>query len=167
VVFDDINFERRAYEPFLAYGQSKTANALFAVELDRRGRGAGIRAFAVHPGAILDTALVRHLDDTALQAAGVVERDGRRVLDSGRRVKTIEQGAATTVWCATSGMLDGLGGVYCEDCDISPVVSAEELAGSDGILDLPGVLAYAVDQEAAARLWEVSERLMEWRTPGR
>ncbi|NUR62784.1 MAG: SDR family NAD(P)-dependent oxidoreductase [Catenulispora sp.] len=160
VVFEDINFEHRAYEPFLAYGQSKTANALFAVELDRRGRDRGIRAFAVHPGAILDTALVRHLDDAALRAAGVVERDGRRVLDTGRRVKTVEQGAATTVWCATSRALDGSGGVYCEDCDISPVVTAEELAASDGMLDLPGVLAYAVDQGAAARLWEISEQLM-------
>lgn len=161
VVFEDLNFERRAYEPFSAYGQSKTANSLFAVELDRRGRDAGIRAFAVHPGAILDTALIRHLDDAALRAAGVTEADGRRVMDTGRRVKTIEQGAATTVWCATSPMLDGLGGVYCEDCDISPVVSAEELAASAGLLDAAGVLPYAVDQDTATQLWEVSEALME------
>ena len=160
VVFEDLNFEHRTYEPFLAYGQSKTANSLFAVELDRRGREAGIRAFAVHPGAILDTDLTRHLDADALRAAGVVDVDGRRVLDTGRRVKTVEQGAATTVWCATSPALDGLGGVYCEDCDISPVLTPEEFAASDGPLDGGGVLPYAVDQDAAARLWEVSEQLM-------
>ena len=160
VVFEDLNFEHRAYEPFLAYGQSKTANSLFAVELDRRGRCEGIRAFAVHPGAILDTALTRHLSDDALRAAGVVDVDGRRVLNTGRQVKTVEQGAATTVWCATSPALDGLGGVYCEDCDVSPVITAEELAALDGPLDNAGVLAYAVDQDAAVRLWEVSERLM-------
>jgi NAD(P)-dependent dehydrogenase (short-subunit alcohol dehydrogenase family) len=160
VVFEDLNFEHRTYEPFLAYGQSKTANSLFAVELDRRGRDEGIRAFAVHPGAILDTALTRHLDDDALRAAGVVDVDGRRVMSTGRQVKTVEQGAATTVWCATSPTLDGLGGVYCEDCDISPVMTAEEMAALDGPLESVGVLAYAVDQDAARRLWEVSERLM-------
>ncbi|MFL6110994.1 MAG: SDR family NAD(P)-dependent oxidoreductase [Catenulispora sp.] len=160
VVFEDLNFEHRAYEPFLGYGQSKTANALFAVGLDRRGREDGIRAFAVHPGAILDTALIRHLDAAALRAAGVADVGGRRVLNTGRRVKTVEQGAATTVWCATSTALDSLGGVYCEDCDISPVVTPEALAASGGLLDAAGVLPYAVDQHAAMRLWEVSERLM-------
>jgi len=160
VVFEDLNFENRTYEPFLAYGQSKTANSLFAVELDRRGRDEGIRAFAVHPGAILDTALTRHLSEEALRAAGVEDVDGRRVLNTGRQSKTAEQGAATTLWCATSPTLDGLGGVYCEDCDISPVVTPEQLAGSEGMLDRPGVLAYAVDQDAAKRLWEVSEQLM-------
>ncbi|MEY9860885.1 NAD(P)-dependent dehydrogenase (short-subunit alcohol dehydrogenase family) [Catenulispora sp. GAS73] len=160
VVFEDLNFEHRTYEPFLAYGQSKTANSLFAVELDRRGRDEGIRAFAVHPGAILDTDLTRHLDDDALRAAGVVDVDGRRVLSNGLHVKTVEQGAATTVWCAISPALDGLGGVYCEDCDISPVMTAEELAASDRPLDGPGVLPFAVDQDAATRLWDVSEQLM-------
>ncbi|MEY9892081.1 NAD(P)-dependent dehydrogenase (short-subunit alcohol dehydrogenase family) [Catenulispora sp. MAP5-51] len=160
VVFEDLAFEHRPYEPFLGYGQSKTANVLFAVELDRRGRDEGVRAFAVHPGAILDTALTRHLDPAELRAAGVEEVDGKLVLNTGRRVKSVGQGAATTVWCATSAALDGLGGVYCEDCDVSPVVDAETLAESGGLLELPGVLPYAVDQDAAARLWEVSEQLM-------
>ncbi|ACU72209.1 short-chain dehydrogenase/reductase SDR [Catenulispora acidiphila DSM 44928] len=159
VVFDDLNFEHRPYEPFLGYGQSKTANVLFAVELDRRGAADGVRAFSVHPGAILDTALTRHMDPAALRAAGVEERDGRLVVDDGRPVKTTQQGAATTIWCATSPALDGLGGVYCEDCDVSPVVSAEELKPGE-LLEGPGVLPYAVDQDAAARLWEVSEQLM-------
>jgi NAD(P)-dependent dehydrogenase (short-subunit alcohol dehydrogenase family) len=160
VVFEDLAFEHRPYEPFLGYGQSKTANSLFALEADRRGQADGIRAFAVHPGAILDTSLTRYIDPAALRAAGVEEVDGKLVLNTGRRVKTVEQGAATTVWCATSSALNGLGGVYCEDCDISPVVDAETLAESTGLLELPGVLPYAVDQDAAARLWEVSEKLM-------
>jgi len=159
VVFDDLQFERREYAPFTAYGQSKTANSLFAVELDRRGRGEGVRAFAPHPGTILDTNLIRHIGPEAIRAAGVLDEDGRPMLDAERQLKTIEQGAATTVWCATSPQLDGRGGVYCENCDISPLVSAEDEAAWRESSGMPGVLPYAVDPEAAARLWEVSEQL--------
>ncbi|MYW47849.1 SDR family NAD(P)-dependent oxidoreductase [Streptomyces sp. SID161] len=159
VVFDDLHFERRAYEPFLAYGQSKTANALFAVELDRRGRAAGVRAFSVHPGMIVDTGLARHLPVEALRAAGAVDDEGRPVRDPARQLKTAEQGAATSVWCATSPRLAGLGGVYCENCDVSPLVTAGTEAAWYASGALPGVLPYAVDPRAAARLWEVSERL--------
>ncbi|MFI1760524.1 oxidoreductase [Streptomyces sp. NPDC020800] len=159
VVFDDLHFEHRAYEPFLAYGQSKTANALFAVELDRRGRAEGVRAFAVHPGQIIDTGLAKHLSEEALRAAGALDEQGRPLRDPARQQKTVAQGAATGVWCATSPQLDGLGGVYCENCDISPVVAAEDEAGWRADPGLAGVLPYAVDPKAAARLWEVSERL--------
>ncbi|WP_425586680.1 oxidoreductase [Streptomyces rameus] len=159
VVFDDLHFERRAYEPFLAYGQSKTANALFAVELDRRGRAADVRAFSVHPGMIVDTGLARHVPEEVLRAAGAVDDDGRPVRDPARQLKTVEQGAATSVWCATSPRLAGLGGVYCENCDISPLVTAGTEAAWCASGALPGVLPYAVDPWAAARLWEVSERL--------
>ncbi|MBP2047400.1 NAD(P)-dependent dehydrogenase (short-subunit alcohol dehydrogenase family) [Streptomyces griseochromogenes] len=159
VVFEDLHFEHRAYDPFLAYGQSKTANALFAVELDRRGRAEGVRAFAVHPGQIIDTGLAKHLSEEALRAAGVLDEEGRPVRDPARQQKTVPQGAATGVWCATNPRLDGLGGVYCENCDISPVVTAGNEAEWRARPGLPGVLPYAVDPEAAARLWEVSERL--------
>ncbi|QHA09439.1 SDR family NAD(P)-dependent oxidoreductase [Streptomyces broussonetiae] len=159
VVFEDLHFERRAYEPFLAYGQSKTANALFAVELDRRGRGQGVRAFAVHPGTIVDTGLAKHIPEESLRAAGALDEEGRPVRDPARQHKTVAQGAATGVWCATSPQLDGLGGVYCENCDISPLVTAEDEAGWRAHPGLPGVLPYAVAPQAAARLWEVSERL--------
>lgn len=159
VVFDDLHFEHRPYEPFLAYGQSKTANALFAVELDRRGRAEGVRAFSVHPGQIIDTGLAKHLTEEALRAAGAIDEEGRPVRDPSRQQKTVAQGAATSVWCATSPQLDGLGGVYCENCDISPVVSPEGEAEWRAEPGQPGVLPYAVDPEAAARLWEVSERL--------
>ncbi|MFG2122535.1 oxidoreductase [Streptomyces sp. NPDC048710] len=159
VVFEDLHFEHRVYEPFLAYGQSKTANALFAVELDRRGRAEGVRAFSVHPGQIIDTGLAKHLTEEALRAAGAVDEQGRPVRDPARQQKTVPQGAATSVWCATGPQLDGLGGVYCENCDISPLVTPENEAGWRAESGLPGVLPYAVDPEAAARLWEVSERL--------
>ncbi|MET8804209.1 oxidoreductase [Streptomyces sp. NPDC004546] len=159
VVFDDLHFEHRPYEPFLAYGQSKTANALFAAELDRRGRAEGVRAFSVHPGQIIDTGLAKHLTEEALRAAGAIDEEGRPVRDPSRQQKTVAQGAATGVWCATSPRLDGLGGVYCENCDISPLVSPEGEAEWRADPGRPGVLPYAVDPEAAARLWEVSERL--------
>ncbi|MER5875227.1 MULTISPECIES: oxidoreductase [unclassified Streptomyces] len=160
VDLDDPNFEHTPYEPFLAYGRSKSANALFAVELDRRGRADGVRAFAVHPGTIVDTGLAKHLSEDALRAAGAVEEDGTPVRDSARQLKTVPQGAATTVWCATSPALEGLGGVYCENCDISPLVPEEDRQAWLRDEKAPaGVLAYAVDPEQAARLWELSERL--------
>ena len=160
VVFEDLMFEHRDYEPFAAYGQSKTANALFAVELDRRGRAEGVRAFAVHPGTIIETDLIRHTDPEMLKAAGVFDADGRPVRDPVRQLKSIEQGAATTVWCATSPQLEGRGGVYCDNCDISPLVAPEDEAAWRQSSGAVGVLSYAVDPQAAARLWEISEQLI-------
>ncbi len=139
--FEDPNFERRAYDKMIAYGQSKTANVLFAVEVDRRYQRDGIRAFALHPGAILDTDLARNFDPEEMKL--VIER-ARRI----GSFKTVEQGAATTIWCATSPQLDGLGGVYCENCDIAAV----KTEGDDG------VRPYAIDPEIAQRLWAWSER---------
>ena len=146
----DPNFERRAYDKWQAYGQSKTANALFALELDRRGATHGIRAFSVHPGRIIDTGLARHLSNDELRAAGVLDEHDRVRADSG--CKTVEQGAATTVWCAASASLQGMGGVYCEDVDIARAVDA------DSTEDF-GVRPWATDPEAAQRLWAVSETL--------
>ncbi|WP_328883780.1 oxidoreductase [Streptomyces sp. NBC_00299] len=159
VDFDDLHFEHRPYEPFAAYGQSKTANALFAVELDRRGRDQGVRAFAVHPGTIIETGLAKHVSAEVVRAAGALDEHGRPVRDPSRQLKTVEQGAATSVWCATSPQLTGLGGVYCENCDVSPLVTEADEAEWRTGAETAGVLSYAVDPEAAARLWEVSERL--------
>lgn len=139
--FEDPNFERRPYDKMVAYGQSKTANVLFAVEADRRYHGDGIRAYAVHPGAVLETDLVRHYDPEELK--GLVERS-RRISS----FKTVEQGAATSIFCATSPLLDGIGGVYCENCDV-----AEIKTDSDD-----GVRPFAIDPETAQRLWSWSER---------
>jgi NAD(P)-dependent dehydrogenase (short-subunit alcohol dehydrogenase family) len=140
VIFEDINFTTRPYDPGLAYGQSKTANVLFAVEAARRWADDGITANAVHPGAITATNLSRHMDPEVL--AGIV--------GSGMYTfKTIEQGAATSVLVATSPQLEGIGGRYFEDCNEAVVVDASPSATR-------GVATYALDPQAAARLWQVS-----------
>ena len=158
VVFDDPNFEHREYDPQAAYGQSKTANILFARALDERARAYGVRAFSLHPGTIVDTGLSRYLPPEVLRATGMVDESGKPILDPKRGLKTVEQGAATSVWCATSPQLDGMGGVYCQDCDIAPLVSEEMVANQFGSIPL-GVLPHAVDLEAAERLWRLSEHL--------
>ncbi|MEV7345749.1 oxidoreductase [Streptomyces sp. NPDC093544] len=163
VVFDDPHFERREYDRWAAYGQSKTANILFALGLDARGKADGVRAFSLHPGSIVDTGLKKYLAEEDLKAVGVLDDDGQPILDPERQLKTVEQGAATSVWCATSPLLDSLGGLYCENSDVAPPMSLEE--GRDWTLMnrswKAGVLPYAVDPEAADRLWELSERLID------
>lgn len=155
VDFSDPNFDKRPYDKWAAYGQSKSANSLFAVELDKRGQEHGIRAFAVHPGGIL-TDLLRYMTDEELSAYGISRENGViKVPDATKvpeRFKTIEQGAATTVWCAISSQLNGKGGVYCEDCDIAPMVPADSKL-------LSGVRPWAVDKAAAESLWILSEKL--------
>ncbi|WP_219838070.1 oxidoreductase [Paenibacillus sp. R14(2021)] len=152
VDLEDPNFERRVYEKWLAYGQSKSANALFAVELDRRGYAFGVRAFSVHPGVIV-TDLSRHLSDDEMRAMGALDEQGRRTaFDNRREFKTVEQGAATSVWCAANMQLDGRGGVYCEDVDIAGPVSADEPQGG-------GVSPWATDPDLASRLWRLSEEM--------
>ncbi|MGW6737846.1 hypothetical protein [Streptomyces sp. NPDC055013] len=120
VDFDDLHFEHRPYEPFAAYGQSKTANALFAVELDRRGRAQGVRPFAVHPGTIIETGLAKHVSADVVRAAGVLDDHGRPVRDPSRQLKTLEQGAATGVWCATSPQLTAVGGSTARTATSAP-----------------------------------------------
>ena len=145
--WDDVMFER-GYDKWEAYGQAKTANVLFAVHLDELARGYGVRAFACHPGGIM-TPLQRHLPREEMIKLGWVDEDGNPV---GEGFKTPEQGAATAVWCATSPQLDGLGGVYCEDCEVAVQVADDSEAGT-------GVRAWAVDAEQAARLWALSRQL--------
>ncbi|MFZ9674821.1 MAG: SDR family NAD(P)-dependent oxidoreductase [Ilumatobacteraceae bacterium] len=145
---DDPNFERREYDPFLSYGAAKTCNVLHAVEIDRRFRDKGVRAFAVHPGGI-HTELGRYMTPEVIQSLMARISDRPQALTW----KTPEQGAATTVWAATSPLLDGRGGEYCEDCNVSPVVD-------DDALDAVGVAARAVDPARATALWELSERLV-------
>ncbi|WP_312858348.1 SDR family NAD(P)-dependent oxidoreductase [Pseudonocardia pini] len=139
VVFDDVHFHGRAYDPWLAYGQSKTANALFAVEANRRWAGDGIHVNAVMPGGIR-TGLQRHLDADELSALSA------RAVDMGW--KTPEQGAATSVLLAASPLVEGIGGRYFEDC-------AEALPAAPGTYGR-GVAAYAQDPEAAEQLWDIS-----------
>jgi NAD(P)-dependent dehydrogenase (short-subunit alcohol dehydrogenase family) len=146
--WDDPQFAS-GYDKWKAYGQAKTADSLFAVQLDALGEPFGVRAFAVHPGGIM-TELQRHLPREEMIAAGWMDDDGN-VSD---RFKSPAQGAATSVWAATSPQLNGKGGVYCEDCDIAEIT---DLDGPDA--RIRGVNAYAVDQEASARLWAMSAGL--------
>jgi NAD(P)-dependent dehydrogenase (short-subunit alcohol dehydrogenase family) len=127
-----------------AYGQSKTANVLFAVHLDALARDRGVRAFAVHPG-LVETNIFRHLDRQGTIDLGFADQSGTIGAN-----KTLEQGAATQVWAATSPQLTGLGGLYCEDCDIAE----PNVEGTRG-----GVHAYAIDPVQAARLWTLSAEL--------
>jgi NAD(P)-dependent dehydrogenase (short-subunit alcohol dehydrogenase family) len=134
------------YDKWGAYGQAKTANALFARQLDTLGAASGVRAFSVHPGGIL-TPLQRHLPKEEMVALGWIDEAGNEV---GQGFKTPEQGAATSVWAATSPQLEGLGGVYCEDCDVA--------VDSEGRFRV-GVAAWATDPAEAARLWSLSVAL--------
>ncbi|MFF0138331.1 SDR family NAD(P)-dependent oxidoreductase [Streptomyces sp. NPDC005227] len=145
--WDDVNW-RTGYDKWEAYGQAKTANVLFAVELDRLGQDFGVRAFALHPGGIL-TPLQRHLPKEEMVERGWIDENGEPLHPEA--FKTPEQGAATQVWAATSPQLDGLGGVYCEDCDIA------EPAPADG--SRTGVKPHATDPEQATRLWALSAEL--------
>ncbi|MGP4045792.1 SDR family NAD(P)-dependent oxidoreductase [Streptomyces sp. 2A115] len=149
--WDDPHWEDGTYDKWQAYGQSKTANVLFAVHLDRLGRESGVRAFSLHPGEIR-TELVRHVSREEMLELGWIDADGTL---SGS-FKTPEQGAATQVWAATSSQLDGMGGVYCEDCDIAEPPPAGHASLGDM---LPGVRDYAIDPAAAARLWALSAEL--------
>jgi len=140
--FDDPNFEQAAYDPLAAYGRSKTANALFALELDRRCAGDGIRAFSLMPGGI-HTALGRHMTDEIRSRLGIDPAQASQY-----RWKTIEQGSATTIWAALGRELDGAGGLYLEDCN-------EALPAEEG--KRAGVKPWARDAASAERLWTWTE----------
>lgn len=151
VDFDDPNFRSRPYDPWLAYGQSKTANILFTVGLEQRFGGEGIHAFAVHPGGI-HTNLGRHMSEEDM--AALVERirkNAERTGEQPQPFKTIPQGAATTCWAATADELNGRGGLYAEDCHIAEV---------DDTRSTGGVRSYALDRGKADRLWSLSEELV-------
>ncbi|HZS08305.1 MAG TPA: oxidoreductase [Blastocatellia bacterium] len=147
VHFDDIHFERRGYDKWVAYGQAKTANALFAVELNRRLSSAGVTANAVHPGGIL-TGLQQHLTQEEMTAMGWFDKDGK----PHPVFKTVAGGASTSVWAATAPELEGKGGLYLEDCNEGePAVPEKRTSGYH---------PHARDPEAAARLWKVSEEMV-------
>ncbi len=160
--WDDPHFETE-YDGMSAYGQSKTANVLFAVELDRRWSGDGIRGYALHPGGIVSTNLGASFSMDDWRAMGLVDENDQPIIDPARDMKTPQQGAATQVFAATSPLLADIGGVYLADVDVSPLeadatpVTIDIAAGP--IVTTPGVTGYAVDPESAQRLWELSEKL--------
>jgi NAD(P)-dependent dehydrogenase (short-subunit alcohol dehydrogenase family) len=147
VNLEDPNFDQTPYDKWEAYGRAKSANALFAVGLDRRAQKHGVRAFAVHPGGIM-TDLQRFMPEEEKRAMGWIDENGKL----NERFKTPSQGAATSVWCAANPQLEGRGGVYCEDCDIAQLLAAEDKS-------FAGVRPWAIDAAIADKLWALSERM--------
>jgi NAD(P)-dependent dehydrogenase (short-subunit alcohol dehydrogenase family) len=162
VLFEDPHFNTHPYDPWVGYGQSKTANILFALALDERLATEGIRAFSVHPGGIIDTNLAKYIPQELLRSMEVIDEHGNPVIDPSRNLKNVEMGAATQVWCATGSALDGMGGVYCENCDIAALEASNESATRTFERHTlhEGVLPYALDLESAERLWDLGEKLV-------
>ncbi|HEY0652647.1 MAG TPA: SDR family NAD(P)-dependent oxidoreductase [Chryseosolibacter sp.] len=150
--FEDPNFLQSEYETLRAYGQSKTASNLFAMELDERAKNFNVRAYSLHPGSIYGTELGRDASIELFQQMGFCDAQGNVLPEIIASLKTIPQGAATTVWCATSPLLNNVGGVYCEDSDV-----AELAAGAPG--SGRGVQPYSVDEINARRLWTLTEEM--------
>lgn len=149
--FDDPNFLNRAYETLQGYGQSKTAVNLFSLELDNRARSSNVSAYAVHPGSIGGTELGRDASLELFQKMGFCDAEGHLLPEVAASLKTIPQGAATSVWCATSPLLHNIGGVYCEDAEVAVVATDTSIAG--------GVKSYSLDESNAKRLWKLSEEM--------
>jgi NAD(P)-dependent dehydrogenase (short-subunit alcohol dehydrogenase family) len=162
--WDDPHFESD-YDGMIAYGQAKTANVLFAVELDRRWAGDGIRGYSLHPGGIVSTNLAPWLTVADLRAMGLLDDAGQPIIDPERDLKTPEQGAATTVFAATSPLLADIGGVYLQNSEVAPidetVVEFNPDIAAEPLETTVGVMPYAVDPESAQRLWELSEQLLK------
>jgi len=153
IQWDDINFESSPYHKWKAYAQSKTANALFANALSRRLQNSGGLAFAAHPGGIF-TPLQRHLPQEEMVALGWLDKDGGPSELAKQGFKTPEQGCATTLWAATSPLLENKTGVYCEDCNIAALTNTDS-----PMARYMGVDAHACDDESAERLWNITEAL--------
>lgn len=149
--FDDPNFLHREYETLQAYGQSKTATNLFSLELDNLAKAYNVRAYSVHPGSIAGTELGREASLELFQQMGFLDADGNLLPEVAASLKTIPQGAATTIWCATSALLNNVGGVYCEDADIAELASETSMS--------KGVKLYSLDKTNAKRLWAMSEEM--------
>lgn len=161
-IFEDPNFLHREFESFSAYGQSKTASILFSLELDNRGKHAGVRSYSLHPGIISETELGRNVSHEDLANYGIFDENGKVINDPSKGLKSLSQGASTTVWCATSTLLNDIGGVYCENADIAELDNSQ--AGDpeenmDGSSMMKGVLLYALEEATAKKLWLASEEL--------
>jgi NAD(P)-dependent dehydrogenase (short-subunit alcohol dehydrogenase family) len=158
--WDDPHFHH-GYDGMLAYGQSKTANVLFAVELDRRWAEYGIRGYALHPGIAHGTNLGPSVTEDELRAMGILDESGQPIIDPGRELKTPQQAASTTVFAATSPLLADIGGVFLKDNDIAPLdPGSSTIAFGGEPITISGVAPYAVDPASAQRLWRLSEELL-------
>ena len=152
IQWDDVNF-KNSYDKWQAYGQSKTAASLLAVEINTRMKEQGIKSYSVHPGGIV-TPLQRHLENEEMVALGWKKEDGSLSDMAAAAFKSPSQGASTTLWCATSPMLNDISGVYCEDCDVAPRQSEGPEARYVGVAD------WAVDTDEATKLWELTEQMI-------
>jgi len=156
VDLNDPYFETTPYEPFVAYGRSKTANILFAVEFDRRHRDRGVRATAVHPGGIM-TELARHMPDGAIEAwIQQVQEQRAAAGEPPFEFKSVPEGAATSVWAGVVASADEVGGKYCEDCQVAELLPADSPVSAIS----RGVRGYALDPESAKALWKKSEEMV-------
>jgi NAD(P)-dependent dehydrogenase (short-subunit alcohol dehydrogenase family) len=157
--FDDPNFEHREYQTLLGYGQSKTASNLFALEQDNRAKSHGVRAYSLHPGSIAGTELARDADMELFKQMGFFDEQGNMRPEVLASLKTIPQGAATSVWVATSPLLNNIGGVYCEDADIAELLSEDPSVKTNAKLHQSGVSGYSLDESYAKRLWDFTEEM--------
>ena len=157
--FDDPNFIHRDYDTLQGYGQSKTACNLFALELDNRAKEFNVRAYSLHPGSVLGTDLGREEPIELFKQMGTHDQDGNLKPEVAALLKTIPQGAATTIWCATSPMLNNIGGVYCEDADIAELDLGNIEHRFDDPSTIRGVQPYSLDYDNAKILWDLSERM--------
>lgn len=168
ILFDDINFNKREYDKFVAYGQSKTANILFAVELDKRGQQFDVRAYSLNPGLSLETNLGRYLAFEDFVTLGMLNPDGTTNIEAETAMKKIlkskEQGAATAVWAATSPQLQNIGGIYLEDVEVAQydAINYDSIATTyKNPAGFAGTAPFALDAESAQKLWTISEELTQ------
>ena len=157
--FEDPNFEHREYQTLLGYGQSKTASNLFALELDNRAKAHKVRAYSLHPGSIVGTELARDADMELFKQMGFFDDNGAIRPEILASLKTIPQGAATSVWAATSPLLNHIGGVYCEDSDIAELLTENATKKTNAKIHQSGVQPYALDEANAKRLWKLTQEM--------
>ncbi len=155
ILWDDIHFHHQAYDKWMAYGQSKTASSLIAIEFNEKMKNYGVSGFAVHPGGII-TPLQRHLPKEEMVALGWMQEDGSATELVKNFFKTTNQGSSTTLWCATNEKLNGIGGVFCEDCDIAKRKSEIE----ESMQRYFGVADWAIDLQEASKLWDITEKMI-------
>ena len=155
ILWDDIHFNKQPYDKWMAYGQSKTASSLIAIEFNERMKNYGVESFSVHPGGII-TPLQRHLQKEEMIALGWMDENGSPSELAKNFFKSPSQGASTTLWCATSNDLNGLGGVFCEDCNIAKRKSKID----ESLQRYFGVADWAIDTDEAAKLWKLSEKMI-------
>ena len=156
ILWEDIHFQTNPYDKWMAYGQSKTASSLIAIEFQKKMKDKGVNGYSVHPGGII-TPLQRHLQKDEMVALGWMKEDGSPSDLAKNFFKTPSQGASTTLWCATSHQLNDIGGVFCEDCDIAK----RKKDVDESMQRYFGVADWAIDVDEASKLWELTEKTLK------